>query len=142
MLPCSVLKTSDDPELDVAIIQTNSKKTPDEVKNIVDLNHIASSQDLQMGKKIYSIGFPQSFIIGETAVGLEANNQSGEVTQDRGKYIYGHNIAIHQGASGSPVFDRRGHFAGIIVSGFLGVSHGFNQAIRPIPAAEFGKKSM
>ena len=83
-----------------------------------------------------------SFIIGTTSEGLEANNQSGEITQVRGRYEYGHNITIHQGASGSPVFDRTGRFAGIIVSGFLGVSQGYNQAIQPDPVLEFVEKSI
>jgi V8-like Glu-specific endopeptidase len=80
-----------------------------------------------------------NFTIGETEIGLEANNQSGEVTQERGEFTYGHNITIHRGASGSPVFNAYGEFAGVIVSGFLGVSQGYNHAVQPRKAVELMK---
>lgn len=136
MIPCTVYKVSSDDNADLAVIQTNSKQTPSDVANIVDLKDVADEDDLKLGDKIYSIGFPLSFTIGETAIGLEANNQSGEVTQERGDYTYGHNITIHRGASGSPVFDAYGKFAGVIVSGFLGVSQGYNHAVQPKKAVE------
>lgn len=136
---CSVLKTSQDDALDVAIIQTNDKRTPDVVTHVVDLNDIARESDMELGDKVYTIGFPKGFTLGTTDVGLEANNQSGEISQERGEYTYGHNITIHQGASGSPVFDCHGRFAGIIVSGFLGLSQGYNHAVQPQKAAELAK---
>ena len=138
-IPCSICKVSNDDKIDIAIIQVNTKKTPDGVVNIVDLNDIVTDKELQLGKKVYTIGFPQSFILGDTEIGLEANNQSGEITQQRGEYQYGHNITIHQGASGSPVFNERGKFAGVIVSGYLGLSQGYNQAVQPKRAVELIK---
>lgn len=136
---CSVVKTSSNEEVDIAIIQTNTKETPSNVNHLVNLKDIAHAGDMEVGDKIYTIGFPKSFTLGSTQIGLEANNQSGEITQERGEYIYGHNITIHQGASGSPVFDCHGRFAGIIVSGFLGISQGYNHAIQPQKAADFFK---
>ena len=138
-IPCSICKVSNDDKIDIAIIQVNTKKTPDGVVNIVDLNDIVTDKELQLGKKVYTIGFPQSFILGDTEIGLEANNQSGEITQQRGEYQYGHNITIHQGASGSPVFNERGKFVGVIVSGYLGLSQGYNQAVQPKRAVELIK---
>lgn len=139
LIPCTILKTSEDPELDVAILQTNSKSLPNG-STYIDLTKAVPSNKLTIGYKICTIGFPSSFIIGQTSVGLEANNQSGEITQERGSYEYGHNITIHQGASGSPVYDKKGRFTGIIVSGFLGISQGYNQAIQPTPIIEFVNK--
>lgn len=139
-IPCTVLDISNDPELDVAVLQTNSKSLP-AGSTYVDLSKSVPSDKLSVGDKICTIGFPKSFTIGQTASGLEANNQSGEITQERGPYEYGHNITIHQGASGSPVYDRRGRFAGIIVSGFLGISQGYNQAIHPTPVIDFVEKT-
>lgn len=140
LIPCTVLKVSDKPELDVAVLQTNSKSIPTG-STYVDLSKSTPTEKLSLGYGICTIGFPQSFIIGQTSVGLEANNQSGEITQERGAYEYGHNITIHQGASGSPVYDKKGQFAGIIVSGFLGISQGYNHAIHPSPVIEFVEKS-
>lgn len=140
LIPCTVLNVSDKPELDVAVLQTNSKSIPTG-STYVDLSKSTPTEKLSVGYEICTIGFPKSFIIGQTSVGLEANNQSGEITQERGVYEYGHNITIHQGASGSPVYDKKGRFAGIIVSGFLGISQGYNHAIHPSPVIEFVEKS-
>lgn len=140
LIPCTILKVSDNPELDVAILQTNSKSIPTG-STYVDLSKSTPTEKLALGYRICTIGFPQSLLIGQTSVGLEANNQSGEITQERGAYEYGHNITIHQGASGSPVYDKKGRFAGIIVSGFLGISQGYNHAIHPAPIIEFVEKS-
>lgn len=140
LIPCTVLNVSRQEELDVAILQTNTKSIPSG-SSYVDLSQAVPSSQLSVGDGICTIGFPQSFIIGQTSIGLEANNQSGEITQERGTFQYGHNITIHQGASGSPVFNKKGKFAGIIVSGFLGISQGYNHAIHPTPILEFVEKS-
>lgn len=133
---CTPVKASDDDNVDLAIIQTNTKTTPQNV-TIVDCKDISHPDDRRLGDPVYTLGFPKGFIIGTTEVGLEANNQNGTITQERGDYTYGHNISIHQGASGSPVFDRKGRFAGVIVSGFLGISQGYNHAVKPERAADF-----
>lgn len=136
LIPCTLIRLSDNAELDVALLQTNNKMIPTG-SSFVDLSKSLPSEKLTIGTEICTIGFPQSFIIGQTSVGLEANNQSGEITQERGSYQYGHNITIHQGASGSPVYDKKGRFSGIIVSGFLGISQGYNHAIQPKPVIDF-----
>ncbi len=132
------IRKSDNDEVDVAVLQTNTKTTPAGC-TIVDINNISDPSHRELGDKVYTIGFPKAFILGQTEAGLEANNQSGEITQERGENVYGHNITIHQGASGSPVFDSYGQFAGIIVSGYLGISQGYNHAIIPEKAVAIVK---
>lgn len=139
LIPCSVLKVSNNDELDIAIIQINNKQTPTDVEHIVDIGDYVRKDGLKVGKKVFTIGFPYAFTMGDTSIGLEANNQSGEITQERGEYTYGHNITIQHGASGSPVFNEYGKFAGVIVSGFLGISQGYNHAINPDPIIKFVK---
>lgn len=136
LINCVLLKYSKDEDVDVAVIQTNTKTTPADVTHIVDIKSF-NADNMKLGKSVYTIGFPTLFIIGETQVGLQANFQNGQITQERGEYIYGHNIPILQGSSGSPVFDEKGNFAGIIVSGFIGVSQGYNHAIKPECVSKF-----
>ncbi|MBQ0088554.1 MAG: FHA domain-containing protein [Prevotellaceae bacterium] len=141
MSPCSLVKVSDDDRLDVAIIQLNTKTTPSNVK-IVDMNNIADAKSLQLGSPVYTIGFPKGFLYGVTSIGLEANNQDGKVTQECGEFLFGHNIQVQPGASGSPIFDRKGRFAGLIVSGKLDQSgdlSGYNFGVLPFNAAEFSR---
>jgi pSer/pThr/pTyr-binding forkhead associated (FHA) protein/S1-C subfamily serine protease len=141
MQRCSILKVSPDDNTDVAILQTNSKKTPEGVKNIVRLDDIARPKDMELGDKVYTIGFPLAFSLGSTQIGLEANNQDGKITQEHGEYTYGHNITSQHGASGSPIFDCRGRFAGLIVSGLEvnGVTLGYNSAVQPQKAVDLAK---
>lgn len=137
---CSVVKVSKDEDLDLAIIQLNSKTTPAEVVNIVDLeNNTASPEQMTVGNEVFTIGFPQGLAFGSTQIGLEANNQNGLITQERGEYTYGTNMAVHHGASGSPVFNKYGQFAGVVVSGFADMTQGYNHAINPQKAVEFIK---
>lgn len=130
MKPCTVYKVSEDSNVDLAIIQLNDKKTPEDI-NIIDLNKMAHNTDLSLGEEVFSLGFPYSTLIGITDLGVEANNQNGTITQERDEYVYGNNINILPGASGSPVFDKRGRLCGVVVSGFLMISQGYNHAILP-----------
>lgn len=138
MLPCSLIKSSKDKDIDVAVIQLNTKKTPADVTSIVDIpasmkRDKTSKVDFTMGSDIYSIGFPLSLALGQTNIGIEASNHHGSITQECGEYTYGHDINIQHGASGSPVFDSRGRFAGIVNAGVIinGVAQGYNKAIKP-----------
>lgn len=138
MLPCSIIKTSKDADVDAAVIQLNSKKTPAEVVYFVDIPGSMKSDNTSkvkfvMGNDVYSIGFPLSLAVGQTNIGIEATNQHGTITQECGEYTYGHDINIHHGASGSPVFDNHGRFAGIVNAGFMinGSAQGYNKAVKP-----------
>ena len=149
LLPCTLLKVGDN-NLDVAVIQLNTKETPSSVANLVNLDNLADDEHLSMGKTLYTIGFPNGLEWALTQQGVQATNESGSVNQSVNEFLYGHNINVTHGASGSPVFDTKGRFAGIIVSGaeFQSVSPSgeiqkipaqHNQAIKPLPAANFIK---
>ena len=150
LIPCTLLKSSNDNSLDVAVIQINTKQTPSSVTNIIDINDIATEKDIAIGKKLYTIGFPNGISWGNTEQGLQATNESGTVNQNISEFLYGHNINVTHGASGSPVFDTKGKFAGIIVSGYEYYTVGpngnitsiptqHNQAIKPNSAVNFIK---
>lgn len=140
LFPCRIIRVSDNEDIDAAIIQLNTKKTPDDVKNIVDLENYA--KDLKPGSELFTIGFPKGFAFGKTAVGMEANVQSGSVTQEKGDFHYGHNLKTISGASGSPIFDNRGRFAGLHFSGMYqdGTPLGYSFAVKPERVYEFYKK--
>lgn len=138
LIPCTLIKKSNDEDLDIAILQLNNKKTPDDVTNVIDVNGFADvDKNLKLGTDLYSIGFPLSLSVGQTNIGIEATNQHGTITQECGDYTYGHDINIHHGASGSPIFDNHGRFAGVVNAGLIinGASMGYNKAIKPNKAA-------
>ena len=138
--PCTFIKNHPNKDVDAALIQLNSKKTPDNIK-VIDLTNYSKPDHRKLGSSIYTIGFPLAFDIAKTDIGMEANNQSGEITQEQGDLLYGHNMNSNRGASGSPIFDKYGQFAGLICSGYLrsNVPLGYNNAVRPERVAELLK---
>ncbi len=137
LIPSSMVKVSSDNEIDLAIIQTNSKSLPAGVNTIVNLEE-SDVADIKVGRKIFSIGFPEGLNMASTNVGIEANNQSGEISQIRGDVEFGHNVSIRQGASGSPVFNEYGKLIGVMNAGFVH-TQGYNMAIKAKYAVELAK---
>lgn len=133
---CTFLKNAPDDKVDAALIQLNTKKTPAGV-TVVNVRDMAQPKHMEIGDAVYTLGFPKGLTVARTDVGIEANNQSGEITQESGEYVFGHNISIQGGASGSPVFDAYGKFAGIITSGFFfgGAGTSYNYAVQAHKAA-------
>lgn len=136
MIPCSLVKESGNDKIDVGLIQVNSKSLPADVKTIVDLQQI--DNEIKEGKPVYTIGFPSGFNLALTDQGIEANHQSGEITQVRDDASFGHNITIIGGASGSPVFNNKGRLIGIVNAGYSR-SQGYNFAIKARHAADLVK---
>lgn len=150
LLSCTLLKVSDNPDLDVAVIQLNTKETPASVTHLVDMNNLTDEDHLSMGNNLYTLGFPKGLEWSLTQHGVQSTDESGSVNQDVSEYLYGHNINVTHGASGSPIFDTKGRFAGIIVSGteyqsispsgdIIQIPAQHNQAVKPQPAANFIK---
>ncbi len=141
MIPCSYIRDSGSKNIDLGLLQVNSKSLPAGVNKIVDLSLAdVSASATQIGKKVFAIGFPAGFTVGNTNTGIEANNQSGEITQSRGDVEFGHNISITHGASGSPIFNSYGQLVGIVNAGFLGVAQGYNMAVKAKCAVELMNK--
>lgn len=133
IIKCSIIKDSGNKDIDVALMQTNSKTLPAGVDIYVDLNKaIIDHKNIKEGTEIYAIGFPLEFQIGATEQGIQANCQDGKITQLRGDIEFGHNAATYGGASGSPVFDKHGNLIGVHHAGLSSSEYkaqGFNMAI-------------
>jgi pSer/pThr/pTyr-binding forkhead associated (FHA) protein len=140
LYPCSFLKANNNLEIDVAIIQVNTKTLPVGVQTLVDLNKaVVSDDDIVLGESIYTIGFPQGFDFALTSQGIQATNQKGTVNQNRGDIEFGHDMPIVGGASGSPVFNRYGNLIGVVHRGRGHAVHGFNMAVKARHAVELAK---
>ncbi|GMO31106.1 MAG: hypothetical protein Ta2B_12150 [Termitinemataceae bacterium] len=130
LIQCTAVKAGASLDIDVALLQTNSKTLPAGVERIVDLNMAVINDDkFVVGATVYSIGFPAGFSLGLTDQGIEANNQDGKITQVRGDIEFGHNIASEHGASGSPIFNKNGKLIGILNAGYE-KKQGYNMAIK------------
>lgn len=132
-MPCSILGDTGSDDVDLGLIQLNSKRLP-EGSNYVDLSKIDT--DIIEGKSLFTIGFPHALVIGTTSQGVEAQKQSGQISQNRGNVQFGHNLNIDHGSSGSPIFSEKGCLIGVVNAGFLNSAGNFNIGIQSKHAAE------
>jgi pSer/pThr/pTyr-binding forkhead associated (FHA) protein/S1-C subfamily serine protease len=136
LIRCTVLKTGATNDIDVAVLQTNSKTLPSGVERIVDLNEaVVTDDEFVIGSSVFTIGFPAGFGLGMTEQGIQANNQDGKITQQRGDVEFGHNIASEHGASGSPIFNQYGKLVGVLNAEYE-AKQGYNMAIKAKYAVE------
>jgi len=130
----SIFNASDNIERDVAILQTDTRSLPSNVKHFVDINKADLSDEcITEGRKVFTIGFPYGYAVA-TASNSDIHNQvhDGVITQNRGDYEFGHDAETASGASGSPIFNQKGRLIGIHHAGLTGVTgaQGFNWAIK------------
>lgn len=146
---CVVYSAGDDPEKDVAIIQTVTHKLPNGVDAYIDIKDAQTDESAyNQGKYVCLIGYPHGDELAMIKNGkgdyitIENQIQSGEITQNRGDIEFGHNAPSYNGASGSPALDEYGHLIGVHHAGWSNVgkgSHGFNMAIKAIHLVELNK---
>jgi pSer/pThr/pTyr-binding forkhead associated (FHA) protein len=139
LIHCTSIKTGATNDIDVAVLQTNSKTLPNGTETIIDLDQaVIADDELVVGASVFTIGFPAGLLLGETDQGIQANNQDGRITQIRGNVEFGHNIAVEHGASGSPVFNEYGKLVGVINAGYER-KQGYNMAVKAKYAVELVK---
>lgn len=135
---CVVRKISRRDNADLAIIQLNSRKTP-ELSYIFDITGMASTdkatssifdyfqrmifgqransrgeaEKLKINQQLYMIGYNHGISIAQTRDGIKAQMTGGKITQlpDGERLLY--SIPTMQGSSGSPLFDEEGTFRGV-----------------------------
>ena len=119
-------------EKDVAILQLETKKLPNENCNIVDLSQaVVQDSEIQVGSHIYTMGFPFGLSLQDlkSSKGIQLFGQGGSITRECSEYSFSFNAPSYHGASGSPIFNERGQLIGVLNSG-VDKSQGFNGAIK------------
>lgn len=126
---CTVVKESGDPKIDVAIMQLNDHKTPDDIKkvyNIDDARTDVTSLKPQQ-EDLFTIGYPAGLTIGldNQDGGLKATVHKINISKEPGDYSFQFQGEELGGASGSPIIDKKGRLVGVLWGGFtLGSSFG------------------
>jgi len=128
-----------DLEHDIALIQLNNKKTPDDkyVFVITDkdpFEHYSFSDKIKTkfsgdkNDKMFVHGFNMGPILGETKEGLKAQFTSGSVSQSTSDQLM-YTIPTLSGSSGSPVVNREGELVAINSAKLEG-TQSFNFGVR------------
>lgn len=129
--PCKVICTSNDNNIDLAILQLNEKKTPQEVERYFDVNRaLKADARLKVDDKIRTLGYPAGLIYNyrPDEGGLKPIWKSGGVQRDPSNVSFDMNIEIIGGASGSPVLNEKMELVGVVNSRLVGGST-FSKAI-------------
>ncbi len=126
LTPCFTVAVSEDENIDLAIIQLKDGETP-EGTHIFSL-HSEEDDDLEMGQKLFMIGFNEGGKIAKTTQGYRSQMYDGKVTQksDGEQVLY--SIASLPGSSGSPIIDEYGYLVAVNYAG-LSNTQNFNYGI-------------
>ena len=118
-LPCKMLKVASDEEVDVAVLQLDSKKIPDSVSNIINLKEaISDDMSIKPGAKAVLIGYPMGMTLANTRTGIKVQVYEGQINKESDGISLQYNVTSTHGASGSPVFNECGNLIAINYAGY------------------------
>ncbi len=135
-----VLTYSDDPKVDLAVMQIKQKDLPSGSKlTFVGEKNIKKNSDHVVGEKLVVIGYPYSTDLNLKDKNfnkiIEAKVQDGKINSIPEKYQIQYSMSTAPGASGSPVFDLSGNLVAVNYAYYGGLGSG------PNSIANFGIKA-
>lgn len=120
-LPASVTDTLDNPAVDLAMLQLNTKITPQEVKLVINPDYAITDESriVPMADTYYYLAYPYG-----TALNLD-NKEGGlfprlndlKIARNAGSVNVQFQAQAFPGASGAPVVDKDGHLVAVVNKG-------------------------
>lgn len=134
---CNVLKVSDNKDIDLAILQLNNKKTPEEIKCLFTPDDYFADRLDPLKDQLYVIGYPAGITWGmdDKSKSLEPTIRETKCSKEPGRYDFEFQANSVGGSSGSPVFNNQGQLVGVLYGGYS-VAGGATKAVH----AKFLKK--
>ncbi len=140
-LPAHVVKISDHPDEDLALIQLDAPGAFPVVEGV------SSGADAREGASVVTIGFPLGYDTPQEGEGQDfvakSTLNAGTISKRTSTVLQIDSYAAH-GSSGSPVFNRLGHVVGVIYGGQANAGGRIVFAVPPdrvaafVPAAQRG----
>lgn len=112
---CTLVKYSDDPDLDLAVIQANDHKLPVGVTEFINIDDFSTPK---VHDEVILLGYNKGKEISHTTTGLNVQQTQGSISQKPDQIQALYSIPTLPGSSGSPVFSSNGklvavHYAGV-----------------------------
>ena len=127
---CDVISDSKDPDIDVALLQLNDKKTPDHVELVFSPSQFETDRLVPLKDKLYTIGYPAglNWALDKKAKALEPSIKETKCSKEPSKYDFELQESSVGGSSGSPIFNEAGHLVGVLWGG-TSIAGGFTKAM-------------
>jgi len=118
---CTVKKASESRDADIAILQLDSKKTPDDIKKIFDVDKFYTKQLDPLKDRLYWIGYPRgnAWALDNKTKSLEPEIRETMCSKMPSKYDFEFQGEALGGASGSPIFNSKGELVGVLWGGWV-----------------------
>ena len=143
-IQCKIFSTSNDRNVDLAIIQTENQKLPDPSIKLLQLSRIksknADSIMPKMSERLILIGYNMGTGLSATNDGIKSQLTDGKVSQNTDEYKLLYTIPTLEGSSGSPVLDEKGRLVSVNFAG-INQTQNFNYGIHPKKIQEFLKRN-
>ncbi|MBP3844353.1 MAG: FHA domain-containing protein [Prevotella sp.] len=127
---CDVISESKDPDIDVALLQLNDKKTPDHVELVFSPSQFVEDRLVPLKDKLFTIGYPAglNWALDKKAKSLEPSIKETKCSKEPSKYDFELQESSVGGSSGSPIFNEAGHLVGVLWGG-TSIAGGFTKAM-------------
>ncbi|MBR4921050.1 MAG: FHA domain-containing protein [Prevotella sp.] len=128
---CDVVTDSKDKEIDVALLQLNDKKTPEEVELVFSPSQFDTDRLVPLKDKLYTIGYPAglTWALDKRAKALEPSIKETKCSKEPSKYDFEIQEQSVGGSSGSPVFNEAGQLVGVLWGG-TSIAGGFTKVMQ------------
>lgn len=115
---CTTIGEAKDEQVDIAMLQLNSKVTPQSVKRLFSLSNSVLKKEsiVPMKERYHFIGYPAGLRHNLKGGGLYPKITEVLASQPPEKYTIDLQGEVIPGTSGSPVFNKRGRLIGVISS--------------------------
>lgn len=113
---CDLVIESGNDDRDLAILQLNSKKTPNEITQIFNVEDFRLDELVPLKEELYTIGYPQGLTWGldNKTQSLEPFIRSVSCSKKPSTFDFEFQGEAVGGASGSPIFDQKGRLVGVL----------------------------
>jgi len=124
---CVIIRTSNNEDVDLALIQTKTKifnKPPQKIFNFSDNNPNIKENPkehkerdirnpVRINDDVFMIGYNRGFILANTREGIKSQFTSGKISQENDGERILYTIPTLEGSSGSPIIDKWGNLVAV-----------------------------